>query len=579
MAAIPTVLVIGNAEVNGSQPPISHALFWLLQTNKYRLYKHVPSQTDGTLASPVPYLPWWDSTLSGALGNFTVYNPMPGVLPAPYNVNVGDNHYSGSPWAGCGMTAWLMQRAADYWTAPPYFKMIKYAFGAANDGIPAFKPGSGGYIGLGNILSRAATLVSTDTLDLKLIVIDCNGGTTGDIAMYATNLATYIADMKSLITQLRTDYSAPNAIVVLISHAPSYLLSGSGSAANVLKAFNYQISYETSNVFVVEMQDKDLAVTTKTVGNTDPGNNRSFYHQYAYFEQADRVFDTYIRRTEYASSPSLGNHIPMVVCLGDSQSVGRITSGVQAAIGAPLSNERQNQFIYNATTATIQKLLPGPGGNFNTLANTDFAGYLFTMSEKFAEKYNDGVLFVQCGKNGATATFGGAAYTSTTGGCFAKGRNENYEQLTTLVSNAKLLAMTQTSTPAINKTPVPALFVIALGDNDAVYSFHAQFKSSMRTLINNLRNDFGMVQYGIPTPVIIVRISTKPTVFGSVTARTTIRQSVEELTKELDNVGYLDTDEYDLADTVHYSAESEFYMGVAIYEKYLEMIGNAIPTL
>ena len=621
MVAIPTVLHIGNDEIHGTFPRVPTRLTPLASLDPYKLsfgwtyFKYAsklnwvtPWNNDGsgTIISPLPYAPFFDINLAGGLGDFAPHHIVSNII-GTYVLAQGDNPEDPSnttafPEAkqGFGSSAWLMKLLPEYFTASPYFKYIKVfnTGGMSNN----WQVGNAGHTKLVSRITRCNTLVSPDTLDLKLIIIDTNGDGTyspyGDIYNYSTGYgaggATYKNRMKALIDNIRgTIFNAPDALVVIISHAPSYLLtSGTSVGALLHKSTNYDISREMSNVVVYEMRDSDLAGSAAGYGDVAYGANRKTYDAQAYIEQANGIFSLFKRWTERATRPSLGNVIPTFISVTDSQGVGELSPTWQAYNYSQTLNPypdgvRTNQWIYNAVNGQIEKVQSGVSANFNSLGTVNaYAGPIYMYSKLFADYYPDGVLFFNMTKNSASvsASPGAVAYTSTAGGRYRKGLNENYEQMSAHIQAGMNLAVTQSGAGWSRKTPVVHAFIIQLGDNDTgpIGSGNLndanRFKSELRNLILNLRNDFGFSHYGIQTPVILVRPHIT-SILGSQETRTIVRTAITELTEELPNIGWVNIDDLALDYiSLHYAPESILEIGERIYAKYLELLDEVVPN-
>ena len=583
MVAIPTIVHLCNTEGNGPALAVPTAVLsnWCLYKNRPKLNWAIPGTgTTGVLANPVTYLPWFDTSLAGG-GNFTAYHHIAGILAAPYDVNLGDNHTSGG--VGVSGSAWYMQKFAEKYTTSPYFKAIKLPYSGAL--FNNWKIGGSSYTTMGTKWTRAVAVAAPDTLDVKLIIIDVTGGTAGDIALVgSSSYVTYKADMTALINQLRnTTFSSANAKVILISHAPSYLLTtGTSVGALLFRQLNWELTTELTGVHVYEMSDDDLATSTGGFGDIAYGADRRHYEQDAYFKQGQGIYDIFHRVTSSTVAVNNSKYIPMFISIGDSQEVGPITGTAQLYFySSGTSGPRVKQYVYHQGNVSIELLNPGLTCNLNNVAASTNIGPAMTLTERLGERYPDGYLFIHIAKNGsAVASTAIPAYSSTAYGRWRKGVNENYEQLQTFLASARTALLTQTGAVQVQKQAVLEGIFVYLGDNDAIDLTSATaYKPELKNLINNLRSDYGSTIYGIKTPVVLVRPHVNAST-GAGTNRTLIRTGVVELSDELDQVGYVNIDDLDLnVDGLHNSLESALTIGVRKYDKLLEILDAAIPVI
>lgn len=581
MVAIPTIIHIGNGELNGAFNAIDcnpiTGVGWTFWNQKPRLLWTVPVDTStGTLPGSILYTPWFDNSLNGGLGNFTVYHHVRGILGAPYNVNFGDN--TSGTGVGFGSSIWYMQKFRElYGGVSPYFKAMKIPYPGRITN--QWKVGGSSYNVFSTLWTRAQTVTSPDTLDVKLIIIDASGGTDGDIANIGSAGATYQTDLTNLINNLRnTLLSAPNAVVILISHAPSYLnVTSGGVGAYICQQAHIAIAQTVSNVRVLQMKDEDLG---NTFGTLPESSDPKHYQAKAYIDQGQAIYDIFQRTTQSAVAQSVAGSIPVFFHIGDSQGVGPMSAVFVSQLNSSLFGPRANQFIYNGQNDAIEKFEAGVNSNTLGTLNT-FTGSILTLMEQLNERYPDGFIMVHMAKNGSAVYGTGiGAYSSTANGHWRKAANENYQVFAAAVARANYLAMTQTGTVQIQKVPVLTGIFMELGDNDTYSLSDGQmFKGELRTLIANLRLDFGVNYYGVQTPIVMIRPHIN-SLLGSIEGRALVRTGIEELSEELDQVGYVDVDDEDFGvDGVHYGAEVAIENGYRMFNKLVEIIEDAIPVL
>ena len=602
MAAIPFILHICNDEGNGTLPRVPSTILsgteWLFTRQGTKLKRTIPyDPTTGYIPASINFLPWWDASLNSNLGNWTVYAPVAGQIfsDPTYSSNKGDN--TTSLGTGFGSSAAYMQKFADYFTTSPYFKAMKLPLGGTPGGsMLGYKSGGASRIIADTYITRAKSLISPDTLDLRLIIIDTNGddGSSsaggGDMKNWLTVAASYYDDLIDYIDYLRnTVFNSPNALVILINHAPSYLYTttSNGLWNAFFRALNIFASQSLTNVKVLQMKDEDLQNSNHIIYTAVQGSDPAFYCQEAYIKQGNDIFDMYKRWAESSDIPDLGTTIPTFYGIGDSiwAGLGGFTAAAQENLASPgLLGPRPNQFVYNGINDQIEEITGGVSGNTNTVGNqSNYVGPIYTLSDRLADDYPDGLLFVSMGKGGAHLDAEEASanpYEAHAYGSFVKGKNENYEQLQTAIASTQYYSLTQTGSVEIKKHPVPYGIFMSIGENNVLSINSANiFAQNLIPFIKNFRLDFCIKLYGVETPIVMLLPHINAS-HGTAEARAIVRNAIISACKTQKNVGYVSQDDYDLCgDNLHPSAETYMLIGVDMYKEFKRLMAAAIPTL
>lgn len=578
MATIPTVVHIGNAELNGALPkpevqPLAAGGGWLFWYNRYRLCWSIPADpATGLLPVSVTHKPWYDVTY----GDWVPYHHVAGLLSAPYNTATGDNT-TAPGYGGFGSSAAYMQKFADYYSASPYFKAIKLAYPGRV--TSEWKSAGSSRTSFGTQWSNAVSDASPDTLDVKCIIIDCSGALDGDIANWGSAASTYQTDLTALISHVRTTVGNSNALVILITHATNYLATTGGVGAFAVAQIHFELSRTLTNVVVLPMYDDELGTSTGAYGDLVPGADRRSYNQQAYIRQGNEIFDLYLRSISSVAANN-SKYIPFFIHIGDSQAVGTMSAVLVSQLGSPeVQGPRDDEYIYNGLTQSIEKI--NPGVNTNTLGTVSTnIGSILTLTEQLHEKYPDGYVLFHMAKNGSAVSGTGlATYSSSANGRWGKYANENYTQMQTALAIAMNRVLEQTGAVQIEKVPLLHGIFIELGDNDTYNEYSASiFLNSLKELIRSLRDDFGGKLWGLEVPVILVRPHVS-SALGVASARVTVRAAFDTAKADLSLVDYISVDDLNhSADEIHYGAQTHITLGYRMFDKYIEMIESLVPS-
>lgn len=579
MAAIPTIVHIGNGELNGATPKpvvtiLDSWLIWLNQTEKKYAWAIPADASTGLLAAVPGYFPWYDHTY----GDWVPYFHVPNFLAAPWNTTNGDNT-SAPGLGGFGASVAYMQRFNEYYAASPYFKAIKSAYPGGIVDKWNITTGTS-YATFVTKFANAVTAAAPDTLDVKLIIIDASGFNDGDIKNWGTAAATYQDDLTDLIAELRSTLpGASNALVILISHPTSYQATSGGVGAFAVQQIHFELAQTLDDVRIVQMQEEDLGNSTGIYGSLVPGADQFTYNAYAYLRQGEDIYSTFIRSLS-AAPASNNSSIPFFLHIGDSQAVGTLSAVlISQLLSTELIGPRDNEYIYNAINVALEKIQPGVNCNTcGTISTT--CGSFLTLTEKLHEKHPDGYVIMHMAKSGSAVSGTGLlSHTAFVGGRWSKKCDENYPELQTFMASIMNATLTQTGTVQVQKVPVLHGIFIELGDNDCNNEFSASiFRNELMQLIRDLRNDFGMSLWGLEVPVVLVRPHSG-SALGDATARITVREAFDYIKANMNLVDYVDMDDLGFAiDGIHYGAQTHIAGGYRMYETYADLIASMVPS-
>lgn len=551
--AVPTVVHIGNDELNGPVPIVQNVppFLWSSFRAWPQLMRPVPSTVTGGVPPSPAYVPWFDGTANANAGAFGVYHHMSGVV-AGFN---GGTWYAGST-GGIGADATYMQLFQDVWPTAPYFKVVKRAFtGGITSG---WKPPSG--LDLVNFLSEwaakvvpaAATL--DQTLDVRLIVIDAGVQDLKD--GWAVTGASYEADLTALIALLRSTFGAPAAKVLLVTPAPRMWQVTSPGGAIAMRGIHTRLARTLDGVGVVDMDGSIFAPPSGALGSGDlqPAGDQKKYSTEDYLTQGAKIVAAFqALLNPIVTTPGRG--LPCYGMIGDSIAVGPLSpvlvalTGQGSLLGPSPGTVRQNQFVLNAAANQIQ--LYNPLLNANTAGTvTASVGPELTITAELAKKHPQGFLLVKMGVN-ASALRGPTA----PGGRWAKGANQHYATILQLVQAANTLVMTQ---PDIRRIPDWRGWFVLLGDNDTYQPGDgALFAQELPQLVADLRDDVSTRTGGKPLPIVIHRIHAG-SVLGSGAERSAVRTAVEQMAASDPQLRWINMDdqELDRGDNIHDGMEA-----------------------
>lgn len=400
MAAIPTYLYFGDAQINGGtvQPDTQYPVAWGLFRNYPRFSRVVPSGADGYTGGT--FEPYWD----GVLGAWVKYHHAKGILNPTSGAN-GDNWYQ----FGGGITPCTLLINALWELHPSGFKLIKAAnFGGFGSGVSPYKPSSAtGWPVLLGIIADAEAEMGSDTFDWRGIIMDAS----------ATDIAnanfSYQADVVETIEGCRDDIDA-DCPIFLVSHHGDMLDSTVPGASAFARGLNKAIAAADDTVVLVDMSWAQFGASVPygTVSGTKENYTLEDYIQAG--ARMGRLIHAYYTDLPPATS---GTGIACYAMFGDSNFVGVNSSfpflaGTESLLGTLGGTERTGQYIWNDNTGQVElyDILANP----NTFGTTStLVGPECTFLKQAAKTHPGGVVLFKYALSGGAltieATVAGAA--------------------------------------------------------------------------------------------------------------------------------------------------------------------------
>lgn len=303
MATVPYFFHVGTQQLNGpftatgAAPIPGSPLFW-------SPFRHLPSILRSVPSDPVTggipagaQVPFWDGLANGGTGIGTgsggawvVYHHIPASQSGPIAGANGGCWYAGGT-GNWGADVSYMQLLGDQFALAPKFRAFKLAqiTGTTAGGITGTwkaggSPGAGLTAMKAEWTSKAkpAAIALGDTIDARCIVIDASEQ---DIRNFATVGATYEADLRALIADLRTFFGTGSGTtgatpkVVLVTHPSELYQFTQPGAAVTVRQIHIKIMGDTAGVGIADnaglrfaMAPNDVAGSTIQEGVRETGN-------------------------------------------------------------------------------------------------------------------------------------------------------------------------------------------------------------------------------------------------------------------------------------------------------------------
>jgi hypothetical protein len=612
MAAIPTVLYIGDDQITNGTPGLTRApaglaigglaggYYGVWQQN-YKFSRVVPSGADGVTGGA--FDPYWDGNLSG--GQWVKFHYAPSASTVSPIVTNGDNWQQTVDTVGTiTPTPMLMNRLWERF--PGGFKLIKFTLGYGFVGATGFSNGSTSFnAAVATAQTAAAALPGTDTLDVQAIIIDA---AMTDLADPVTTAAGFYAAMTSFCANIRAaldgqadiSCAAATPIIMVVPHpqASPNALPDPAAITQTYRNFMFQVSNEQADVHAFDMSWARTWRTgiTVTVGSVNqPGvlpadGSRRYYGTDDYVEAGVRLGSfLYGVWAEIPTAPA-GSAIPVVAMIGDSQFVGVVSNMfVQLSRQGSLlgenepSTQRDSQWVWNASNGNVELYDVMTNSNtFGTVNATTF-GPDATLMKKLGERYPNGVVLWKYARNGVNLTIEsqGAANAVEDAGTIWPD----------LLNQWKLFK--QECLEQLGRSPDLIGICTDIGGNDASSVAASEaFASKVGPWIDDLRASFSTRAIGSPVPVVYLQNPPPITSGGNsqhnslpsstMTQRVGgIRNAIAALSTSKQRVGVLlnnGTEDYELvrdeAQAVHYGGEAELQIGYDLYDALVALLDS-----
>lgn len=615
MAAIPTVLYIGDDQVNGgayssNRAPAglraSGALggFYGIWQHNYKFSRVVPSGADGF--SGGSFDPYWDGSIGGT-GAWVKFHYAPQTAGINQLATNGDNWMESTTPDGTGAitpTPMLMNKLWERY--PGGFKLIKYTIGHGFGGASGFNSTGNSYIGLtgsgGVVATAAAALPGSDTLDIKAIVADC-----AMTDLFNVNL-TYKADAQSFLTGVRAALdalarvtcAATTPIVLVNPHedsSPNVLIDR--SAVMSIRADTRALQAENEDVYVFDMNWakgwKTGIISLAGVAN-QPGEYpglgfRRYYGTDDYVEAGLRIGNFLEGVWAEVPQAPVGAAIPVVAMIGDSQFVGVVSNlfidltRQPSMLGDnPNTTVRSGQWIWNAANSNIE--LYDALANSNTYGTVNQAtfGPDATLLKKLGQRFPDGVVVWKYARNGVALT------TEANGD--ANGVEQSGLIWPDMMNQWALFK--QECLNQLGRSPDLIGIVTDIGGNDASTDLASTaFQQKVGPWVDDLRQYFSTRAIGGPIPIVYLQPPPPVTAggnsihnsFPSATMTTRVngvRSAIAALATSKPRLRVIlnnGDDDYELvrpfpgfpgSEPVHYGGEALLQIG---YDLYDELVG------
>lgn len=611
MAAIPTVLYIGDDQITNGLPGVGRAPaglvaagalggFYGVWQHNYKFSRVVPSGADGVTGGT--FDPYWDGTLA----QWVKFHYAPqGTLPAVLATN-GDNWMQPAPSDTIGTitpTPMLMNRLWERF--PGGFKLIKYTIGAGFVGANGWSNGSNSFNGIVTTAqTAAAALPGTDTLDVQAIIIDA---AMTDLADPITTASGFLAAMQSFCNNIRSaldgqadvSCAATTPIIMVVPHpdASPNALPSPASITQSYRNFMFQVANEISDVHAFDMS---WAKTWRTGLTITPGSanepgvlpadgSRRYYGTDDYVEAGVRLGG--FLNGVWAEIPTepAGSAIPVVAMIGDSQFVGVVSNMfVQLSRQASLlgenepSTQRDSQWVWNAGSGNVELYDVMTNSNtFGTVNATTF-GPDATLMKKLGERYPNGVVLWKYARNGVNLTIEsqGAANAVEDAGTIWPD----------LLNQWKLFK--QECLEQLGRSPDLIGICTDIGGNDgSSVAASEAFAAKVGPWIDDLRAAFSTRAIGSPVPVVYLQ-NPPPITAGGNSAHNSfpsstmtqrvggIRNAIAALSTSKQRVGVLlnnGTEDYELVrdgvgEPVHYGGEAELQIGYDLFDALVALL-------
>lgn len=368
----------------------------------------------------------------------------------------------------------------------PYFQLAKYGTTAPITG--GWNVGGSDRVNFEAWFARVqaawTALATGNTLRWDDIIIDLSQRDVNAWIATPGNIALFQSDIGEMVTYLRDlDPSLAGARVHLVNHDARLrnvdALGGTGLANSLQTAAVAEIA----DAYIVNLDGRDLRLRGTDSGTPvwSPGEDNELYASSVYVNEYPTAIRKSIQIAIAGTAPVTSGALPMFIELGDSITVGGVSTAYVDAIASPsitsgVRNYRQR--IFNRTAAANEPYDLAYNSNTSG-AMVSLGGAECSRLPELASRYPaDGVVLVKRGSYSSALASSAAAYDAGagTGGRWAKGYSEHWPEL---------LADIQNSVQGVNvveeKQASIEGFFVSLGTNDAaVVGGGALFASSLR---------------------------------------------------------------------------------------------------